>query len=62
MYIRKDKYIIKGFELYQNQVILNLTDALSYGNGENGDFYTIDIDTKEMKLLQGINIIVLEIQ
>ncbi len=49
--LEKDKYIIKGFELYQNQVILNLTDALSYGNGENGDFYTIDIDTKEMKLL-----------
>ncbi|VFC60333.1 peptidase [Clostridioides difficile] len=49
--LEKDKYIVKGFELYQNQVILNLTDALSYGNGENGDFYTIDIDTKEMKLL-----------
>nr|UWI50394.1 S9 family peptidase [Clostridioides difficile] len=49
--LEKDNYIIKGFELHENKAVLNLTDALSYGNGENGDFYTIDIDTREMKLL-----------
>lgn len=43
-------------------MILNLTDALSYGNGENGDFYTIDIDTKEMKLLSGHQHHCIEIQ
>lgn len=49
--LEKDKYIVKGFELYEDKAIVNLTDALSFGNGENGDFYTIDINTKELKLL-----------
>ncbi len=49
--LEPDRFLVKGFELYQNRVILNLTDGASYGNGENGDFYSIDIETKELKLL-----------
>lgn len=49
--LESEQFLIKGFELYNNQVILNLTDGQSYGNGENGDFYTIDIESKELKLL-----------
>ena len=45
------RYLIKGFDLYQDKAVLNLTDGESYGNGQNGDFYTIDIQTKEQKLL-----------
>lgn len=49
--LEPEQYLIKGFELYDRQVILNLTDGTSYGNGENGDFYKIQIETGKMELL-----------
>lgn len=49
--LEPNQYLVKGFEVSHDKVVLNLTDGLSYGNGENGDFYTIDIQTKELKLL-----------
>lgn len=49
--LEPERYLVKGFELYNGQAILNLTDGASYGNGENGDFYTIDIETAALTLL-----------
>lgn len=49
--LEPEQFLVKGFELYKNQVILNLTDGASYGNGENGDFYSIDVETGERRLL-----------
>lgn len=49
--LEPERFLVKSFDIYQNQVILNLTDGASYGNGENGDFYSIDIETAELRLL-----------
>lgn len=46
----QDRYLIKGFELYGESAILNLTDGLTYGNGENGDFYKLDLESGELSL------------
>lgn len=38
--LKQGHYLVKGFELYRNKAVLNLTDGMSYGNGENGDFHS----------------------
>lgn len=49
--LEPEHFLVKGFELYEDMAVLNLTDGASYGNGENGDFYTVNIHTKELRLL-----------
>lgn len=49
--LEPEQYLVKGFELYRDAAVLNLTDGLSYGNGENGDFYLIDLQSKIRKKL-----------
>lgn len=38
--LKQGHYLVKDFELYRNKAVLNLTDGMSYGNGENGDFHS----------------------
>ena len=48
--MKQDQYLVKGFELYGDSAILVLTDGNSYGNGENGDFYRLDLTSGSLEL------------
>lgn len=47
----RTRYLVKLFALWRDQAVLCLTDGLGYGNGENGDFYTIPLSGGEPELL-----------
>ncbi len=49
--LEQDRYLVKLFALWRDQAVLCLTDGLGYGNGENGDFYTIPLSGGEPELL-----------
>ena len=49
--LEQDRYIVKLFDIWRDRAVLCLTDGLSYGNGENGDFFTIPLAGGEPELL-----------
>ena len=49
--LEQDRYIVKLFDIWRDRAVLCLTDGLSYGNGENGDFFTIPLSGGEPELL-----------
>lgn len=49
--LEQDRCLVKLFTLWEDKAVLCLTDGLSYGNGQNGDFYTVNIKTGAMELL-----------
>ena len=49
--LEQDRYIVKLFDIWRDSALLCLTDGLSYGNGENGDFFTIPLAGGEPELL-----------
>lgn len=53
--LEQGRYLVKLFDLYKNKAVLCLTDGEGYGNGENGSFYTIDLETGKMNLLHEHN-------
>ena len=50
--LEQDRYIVKLFDIWHDRAVLCLTDGLSYGNGENGDFFTIPLAGGEPELLR----------
>lgn len=49
--LEQDRYLVKLFALWKKKAVLCLTDGEAFGNGQNGDFYTIDLSTGALELL-----------
>ena len=49
--LEQDRYIVKLFDIWRDRAVLCLTDGLSYGNGENGDFFIVPLSGGEPELL-----------
>lgn len=56
--LEQDRYLVKLFALWRDQAVLCLTDGLGYGNGENGDFYTIPLSEENQSCSSATAIIV----
>lgn len=50
--IDQDRFLVKLYALHGDTAVLCLTDGLSYGNGENGDFYTVKLSGGEPSLFR----------